>query len=190
RSWPFWAVMGVIAALVAMFTYGFTVNPKLVPSPLVGKPAPPFALKQLNGPGQVSLAELKGTPVILNFWASWCLACQDEAHVLEGAYRKYDEQAHQVRVIGVAIQDAPQPALEFAHKFGKTYFLALDNGAGEVSLSYGLYGVPETFFIDRQGRVFCKQIGPLTPQTIDRSVRQLMASDSPPPELDGCDHSL
>jgi cytochrome c biogenesis protein CcmG/thiol:disulfide interchange protein DsbE len=175
RSWKFWAVMGTLAALVALFTFGFTQDPKLVPSPLVGKAAPPFAVPQLNGPGRVELAELKGTPLILNFWASWCVACRDEAHVLQAAHLKYEQQEHRVRVVGIAIQDTPEKALAFAKRYGKTYFLALDNSKGEISMNYGLYGVPETFFIDAQGVVAFKQIGPVTPELIEAQVAKLAA---------------
>jgi len=175
RSWKFWAVMGTLAALVALFTFGFTQDPKLVPSPLVGKPAPLFAVQQLNGTGSVDLAALRGTPVILNFWASWCVACRDEAHVLEEAYLQFEQQEHRVRVVGIAIQDAPEQALAFAKHFGKTYFLALDTSKGEISMNYGLYGVPETFFIDADGQVAFKQIGPVTPELIRTQVTKLSA---------------
>ncbi len=173
RSWKFWAVMGTLAALVAMFTFGFTQDPKLVPSPLVGKPAPLLAVQQLNGPGRVVLAELKGTPVILNFWASWCVACREEAHVLQAAHLKYEQREHRVRVIGIAIQDTPELALAFAKRYGKTYFLALDNTKGEISMNYGLYGVPETFFIDAGGMIAFKQVGPVTPELIEAQMAKL-----------------
>lgn len=177
HSWKFWSVMGVLAALVAMFTVGFFKDPKFVPSPLIGKPAPPFAVAQLNGTGRVSLAELKGTPVVLNFWASWCVACREEAGVLQAAHLKFEQQEHRVRVIGIAIQDTPEPALAFAKRFGKTYFLALDNTKGDIGLSYGLYGVPETFFIDASGVIACKKIGPVTPQWIEERIRQPMCPE-------------
>ena len=167
--------MGVLAALVAMFTYGFANDPKFVPSPLIGKPAPAFSVAQLNGTGHVSLAELKGTPVILNFWASWCVACRDEASVLQAAYLKYEQQGHQVRVIGIAIQDTPEQALAFAKRFGKTYFLALDSSQGDIGLNYGLYGVPETFFIDADGRIAYKQVGAVSPELIQEQVQKLTA---------------
>jgi len=178
-SWKFWAVMGVLAALVAMFTFGFTTDPKLVPSPLVGKPAPAFGVTQLNGPARISLAELKGTPVILNFWASWCVACRDEARVLQAAYLKFDREEHRVRVIGIAIQDTPEQALAFAKRFGKTYFLGLDTPRGEISLNYGLYGVPETFFIDGEGKIVFKQVGAVTPELIQEQVRRLAPRPDP-----------
>jgi cytochrome c biogenesis protein CcmG/thiol:disulfide interchange protein DsbE len=176
RSWKFWAVMASLAGLVGLFVFGFTQDPKLVRSPLVGRDAPPFAVQRLNGAGSASLAEMRGTPVILNFWASWCVACREEALVLQQAHLKYEQQAHSVRVIGIAIQDTPEKALAFAKLFGKTYFLALDSAQGEISLNYGLYGVPETFFIDAAGRVAFKQIGAVTPALIDEQMRKFAAS--------------
>jgi len=175
-SWKFWTVIGVLLGMVALFSYGFTKDPKLVPSPLVGKAAPPFSVNQINGTGKVSLADLKGTPVILNFWASWCVACRDEATILQAAHMKYEEQEHKVRVIGIAIQDTPDKALAFAKHFGKTYFLGLDNDQGDISLSYGLYGVPETFFIDANGQIAYKQIGPVSEQGIAEQVAKLTGS--------------
>jgi cytochrome c biogenesis protein CcmG/thiol:disulfide interchange protein DsbE len=175
RSWKFWTVIAVLAGLVALFTSGFGKDPKLVPSPLVGKAAPPFAVERINGPGKIGLAELKGTPVILNFWASWCVACRDEAAILQAAHVKYELGQHKVRVIGIAIQDTPDKALAFAKRFGKTYFLGLDNAQGDISLSYGLYGVPETFFINGDGRIVYKQIGPVSEQWIDEQVAKLSA---------------
>jgi len=174
-SWKFWTVLGALAGLVALFTFGFGKDPKLVPSPLVGKAAPPFAVDRINGAGKISLADLKGTPVILNFWASWCVACREEAAILQAAHVKYELGQHKIRVIGIAIQDTPDKALAFAKRFGKTYFLGLDNGQGDISLSYGLYGVPETFFIDGDGRIAFKQIGPLTARAIDEQVAKLSA---------------
>jgi cytochrome c biogenesis protein CcmG, thiol:disulfide interchange protein DsbE len=176
KSWKFWSVMAVLAGLVALFSYGFTKDPKLVPSPLVGLAAPPFSVDQINGTGHADLASLKGTPFILNFWASWCMACQDEAAILEAAHRQYELNGHQIRVIGVAIQDTPDKALGFAKHFGKTYFLGLDDAQGDISLSYGLYGVPETFFVDGNGRIAFKQIGPVTKDVIDEQVAKLTAT--------------
>ncbi len=170
RSWKFWAVMAVLAALVLMFTIGFGLDPKYVPSPLVGKPAPAFDLARLGAPGRVSLEGLKGTPVILNFWASWCVACREEAHVLEAAHQEYG--AH-VKVVGIAIQDTADQALAFARKFGKTYTLALDTPQGDAGLNFGLYGVPETFFIDKQGMILYKQVGAVTPTVIETQLKRL-----------------
>ena len=170
--WPFWATMGSIVLVVLVLSYGFFIDPKLVPSPLVGKPAPLFTTNMLVSGEKLSLQDLRGQPVVLNFWASWCVACRDEAAVLEHAYQVYGPQG--LRVIGIAIQDTPEKALAFAQRFGKTYTLALDNNAGEIGLNYGLYGVPETFFIDREGLIRYKHVGAVTPDMVATQAQQLL----------------
>jgi cytochrome c biogenesis protein CcmG/thiol:disulfide interchange protein DsbE len=175
KSWTFWAVLAGILAVVGLFAYGFTVDPKLVRSPLIGQPAPDFTVTRLGGEEMLRLADLRGTPVILNFWASWCLACRDEAALLEELHRRHTD----MRVIGIAIQDTPENAQAFARKFGKTYFLALDNDSGDIALSYGLYGVPETFFIDGSGIIRDKQVGAVTREGLAAQVRALTAPRPP-----------
>ena len=182
RSYKAWwvagfvAVMAVIAGMTALFVFGFTVNPKLVKSPLVQRPAPGFAVAEMNTGERVTLESLRGTPFLLNFWASWCVACRDEAHLLEAAYREWGQDPKVFRVIGIAIQDTPEEARKFAQHFGKTYYLALDDTAGDVSLNYGLYGVPETFFVDAQGIIRYKQIGAVTEDVLSTWIPKLIAS--------------
>ena len=174
RSWKFWLVLAAIGAVLALFTYGFTVDPKLVRSPLIGKPAPDFTATLLTG-GKLSLAELRGTPVILNFWASWCVACRDEAHVLQESHRKFEQNGGKLRVIGIAIQDTPDAARGFAKKYGKTYTLALDSTDGQIALDYGVYGVPETYFIGADGVIHDKYVGPLNFAKISAQANALIA---------------
>lgn len=175
RSWKFWLVLVAISGVVGLFVYGFTVDPKLVKSPLLGKPAPGFAITRIGSGERLTLGDLRGKPLILNFWASWCAACREEAHVLQATHTLYEEQQQKVRVVGIAIQDTESKAMAFARKFGKTYFLALDDDAGDISLSYGIYGVPETFFIDAEGIIRYKQVGPVTPEVIEQQVESLLA---------------
>ena len=174
-SWKFWVVMAAIAGLTGLFVFGFTVNPKLVLSPLVERPAPGFAVTELNTGQPLDLESLKGTPFLLNFWASWCVACRDEARLLEAAHRRWGQDG-KFRVIGIAVQDQPEEARKFARRFGKTYFLALDNSAGDISLNYGLYGVPESFFVDAQGIIRYKQIGAMTEQVLSEQIPKLIVS--------------
>lgn len=174
KSWKFWAVMGVIAGVSGLFFYGFTLDPKLVKSPLLNKPAPEFTMPLLGQNKSLSLKDLRGKPVILNFWASWCQACKAEALVLQAAYLRYDKGQQKIRVIGVAIQDKPKDAIAFAKRYGKTYTLGLDNEAGDISLSYGLYGVPETFFIDGKGIIRFKHVGAVTTEIIKKRVEKML----------------
>lgn len=176
RSWKFWSVMAVIAGLSAMFVYGFGKNPKLVPSPLVHKPAPGFSVTEIDTGQKISLDSLKGTPFVLNFFASWCVSCREEAHLLEQAYLRWGQDPSKLRVIGIAVQDTPEKARAFAKRYGKTYFLGLDDAAGDISLNYGIYGVPETFFVNAQGIIQYKQIGPVTEAVLEREIPKLIAS--------------
>ncbi|MCZ6552364.1 MAG: redoxin family protein [SAR324 cluster bacterium] len=177
-SWKFWAVLGGIAVVVGLFAYGFTVDPNFVQSPLVGGPAPPFRVAGLDGRPPLSLNDLRGTPVVLNFWASWCVACRDEAAILQEAHLRYEKEANVLRVVGIAIQDTPEKAVAFAKRFGKTYYLGLDTPSGEASLAYGLYGVPETFLLAADGTVLDKRIGPVTRAGLAEWVARISGPDS------------
>ena len=174
-SWKFWAVLASIGGLVGLFIFGFTTNPRLVKSPLVGKPAPDFTITRLGGTEQITLSELRGTPVILNFWASWCAACRDEAPVFKSAHQRYEIEGRKLRVIGIAIQDTEEKAMGFAKRFGKKYFLGMDSPEGDISLNYGLYGVPETFFIDVNGIINYKHIGAVTYEDMEKQVQVLLS---------------
>lgn len=175
KSWKFWLVIGSIAGLTVLFIVGFGFDPKYVPSPLVGRKAPPFEVASMVTGEKVSLESLRGTPVLLNFWASWCVACRDEAKVLEAAHRKYGGDPSKFRVIGIAIQDTPEAAMGFARRFGKTYYLALDTPEGEHALNYGLYGVPESFLIGADGTILHKVIGPVTESMVQEKIPALIA---------------
>lgn len=173
-SWKFWTVMLAIGGLAGLFAFGFTRNPKIVQSPLVEQPAPGFTAVEMNTGEQISLETLRGTPFLLNFWASWCTACKEEAPFLEAAYERYEQAGRGVRVIGIAIQDTLDDARRFARTYGKQYFLALDNERGDISLNWGLYGVPETFFVDARGIIAHKHIGPLTWPVLQEQLDRLL----------------
>ena len=147
-----------LIALLALLTWGVVKPPSNVASPLAGKPATDFAVETFDG-RRVSLAQFRGRPVVLNFFASWCLACRDEALVLEEGWQKYGPRG--AVFIGVAVSDRREDSLAFIRRYGKTYLLAPDTG-GAISLDYGLFGVPETVFISPEGRILEKTIGPVT----------------------------
>ncbi len=160
--------------VIILLAYGFRTDPRAIPSPLVQKPAPIFRLAAYGGP-EVSLDNLKGKPVLLNFWASWCYpACYEEAPPLEATWQKYKDQG--LVMLGVDIQDKEADAKEFLSRFGYTFPNGPDPG-GKISIDYGVYGVPETFFIDRKGRIAYKQVGGLTPEIIEAQVRALLRSE-------------
>ncbi|HEY7782109.1 MAG TPA: TlpA disulfide reductase family protein [Ktedonobacterales bacterium] len=144
------------------------------PSPLVGHRAPDFTLAVLNGtPGQrVHLADLKGHPVIVNFWASWCQPCQEESPILEAAWQRY--KANGIIIIGVSYQDKPADSLGFLKQYGITYLVGLDDADGAIAVAYGVSGVPETAFIDRSGVVAQKVGGPLDDATLAHAIQRIL----------------
>jgi cytochrome c biogenesis protein CcmG/thiol:disulfide interchange protein DsbE len=167
--------LGIVPLLV-LLAYGFKTDPKTVPSPLVAKEAPPFALKLFDG-GSLTLQDLRGKVVVVNFWASWCYpACYEEAPLLEGAWRAYKEKG--VVIVGVNIQDTEQGAREFMKRFSFTF----PNGPdpkGKISIDYGVYGVPETFFVDQEGRIAYKHVGALTAEILSRQIQKLLGRHIP-----------
>ena len=167
-----WAIPLATVPLLLLLGYGFRTNPREVPSPLIGKPAAPFTLVTFDG-GQISLEALRGQVAVVNFWASWCYpACYEEAPALERAWTTYRDKG--VVMIGINIQDKEEPAKKFLAQFGHTFPNAPDP-AGRVAVDYGVYGVPETFFIDRAGRVRWKHVGAVTDGIFKVQVEALLA---------------
>jgi cytochrome c biogenesis protein CcmG/thiol:disulfide interchange protein DsbE len=166
-----WLIPLSVVPVLALLAYGFRVNPHDIPSPLVGRPAAPFVLRTFDG-RDLSLASLRGRVVVLNFWASWCYpACYEEAPALERSWRAYRDR--EVSVVGVAIQDQPDAARKFIADFSLSFPNAPDPD-GKVSVDYGVYGVPETFFIDRAGRIRRKQTGAVSDDLFRREVEKLL----------------
>jgi cytochrome c biogenesis protein CcmG/thiol:disulfide interchange protein DsbE len=124
--------------------------------PVTARPAPPFTLPLFEG-GQFDLAAQRGTPVLINFWASWCIPCEEEAAVLEAMSKAYQGR---VSFIGVNVQDTDPLARAFLRRFGVTYPNGRD-ATGSVAVEYGMSGVPETYFVDRNGQLVRKWQGPL-----------------------------
>ena len=168
----FWISWISIVGLIAIFGFGFTTDPKKVPSPLIGRLAPNFVVRQLDGEKLIKLSDIK-TPVVLNFWASWCVECRSEAHILETFHQEQQKSNQPFKVLGISIQDSEENAKAFARQLGKTYFLALDDPSGNIALDYGIYGVPETFFIDAKGIIYHKQIGSVTATILKQQKKSL-----------------
>jgi cytochrome c biogenesis protein CcmG, thiol:disulfide interchange protein DsbE len=180
-----WLIPLAALPVVGLLAYGVRTDPRAVPSPLVGRPAPSFELTAFDG-RQMSLEAHRGKVVVLNFWASWCYpACYEEAPVLQEAWRRSEDQG--VVMLGVAIQDKEQASKEFIQRFGLTFPNAPDP-AGKVSIDYGVYGVPETFVIDRRGTIRKKHVGVVTEAVIRESVEPLLregAATGGAPGIDG-----
>jgi cytochrome c biogenesis protein CcmG, thiol:disulfide interchange protein DsbE len=149
--------LAMVAGLLALLVWRLTHESH---APKIGGPAPAFSLKRLDGGGTVGLASLRGKPIVLNFWASWCPPCKAEAAALETAYRQYKRQG--VVFLGIDYHDVSSDARRFLSHHGVTY-ATLEDGSGMVGDRYGLFAVPETFFVDRHGRLVGFHIkGPIT----------------------------
>jgi cytochrome c biogenesis protein CcmG/thiol:disulfide interchange protein DsbE len=161
-------VVAVLAGIVALFAWALSREQTLA-SPLIGKPAPAFSMPLYAADSTISLAGLRGTPVVLNFWASWCLSCRDEARVLEAGWQRHGPG---VAFVGIAVNDEADAAKAFIRRYGKTYLLGADVD-GSAAVDYGLYGVPETFFIGRDGTILGRHIGPLSTEELDQRIAEL-----------------
>jgi cytochrome c biogenesis protein CcmG, thiol:disulfide interchange protein DsbE len=161
----------VLFVVLALFlARGLQLNPREVPSPLIDKPAPTFQLAQLHKEN-LSLAtkDMLGKVWILNVWASWCVACLDEHPVLiEYAKNKT------VALIGLNYKDGRPEALRWLTRHGNPYDLSIVDADGRVGIDYGVYGVPETFVIDKQGVIRYKRIGPVTPDILKDEIAPLL----------------
>lgn len=182
KIWQFWSVMAAITFTTGLLAYGFWLDPRLVKSPLIDQPVPSFSVREMNTGEPLGSASLKGTAYMLNFWGSWCPACRDEARLLEAANLKWGKDPKRFRVVGIAFNDTLEAARAFARRFGKTFYLALDDEQGTVILNFGLYGAPETFFVDQAGIVRFKKVGALTWEEIEEQVTLLLKKGEDKPE--------
>jgi len=148
--------LGCVAVLLALLVWQLGNQQH---APRVGAVAPAFTLHRLDGPGKVSLASYRGRPVVLNFWASWCQPCKSEAKVLERAWASYRNRG--VVFLGVDYHDLASDARRFVSAHALT-FTMLEDGSGKVTGSYGISQVPETYVLNRQGRVVAHLAGPIT----------------------------
>jgi len=177
------ATIAMLAAvpLIALFAFGFTRNPGEIPSPLPGRDAPAWALA-VFAPGESPLArpvgdtlrlhDLLGKVVVLNFWASWCLACRDEHVSLSETARHYADRPAQF--IGVLYNDRPAAGTRWiADMGGQSYPSVVDPGA-RTAIDYGLYGVPETFIVDTKGRIAYKHLGPISERVLRQWIDSLL----------------
>ena len=161
------AVFGIL--LVFLFV-GLGLNPREVPSPLVNKPAPAFQLNQLHKPdAPFAHKDMAGKVWLLNVWASWCVACREEHPVLVELAKK-----NVLPIVGLNYKDKPEEGRAWLKQFGDPYTLSVMDRDGRVGIDFGVYGVPETFLIDKQGVIRFKQIGPVTPAVLEKKILPLV----------------
>jgi cytochrome c biogenesis protein CcmG, thiol:disulfide interchange protein DsbE len=177
------AVMGagVSLPIIALLAYGMTIDPKALPSTLPGRPAPEFALRIMDStpPDTVRLSDHRGDVVVLNFWASWCLECRVEHSDLSLAATTY--ASHGVKFYGILYSDSEGNGRSWIRDMGGQAYPALIDDRSRTAISYGLYGVPETFVIDQEGRVVHKQIGPITARQLSSIIEPLLAVEPTEP---------
>ncbi len=168
--WSRYLPLAVFGVLVVFFAIGLTMNPRNIPSPLIGKAVPEFDLPAVKGRKLgLSAADLRGEVSIVNVFASWCLACRDEHPLLMQL-----AASGAVPIHGLNYKDKPDDAARWLDDLGDPYTRTGADVSGQVGIEWGVYGVPETFVIDRGGRIAYKHIGPVTPQTLDDTLLPLI----------------
>ena len=176
-----WIKLGLlilfVPGMIGLLAYGFMRDARYIQSPLVARQAPSFTLTLFDGK-VVRLADCRGKAVLVNFWASWCVPCRAEAAALESAWQKYMDRG--VVFIGVNIQDKEEDARAFMREFGISYLNGRDE-SGKVAIDYGVWGIPETFFIDPQGRITYKHAGelrsPIIGAKLDEALKDTVSAE-------------
>ena len=174
RSWPMALPLLAFAALAAIFWFRLgSGDPSHIPSALIGRPAPQTALPPLAGlvdngaqvPG-LDPVVFKGKISVVNVWASWCVPCHDEAPLLTELARD-----KRLQIVGINYKDAPDNARRFLGRYGNPFGIVGVDGNGRASIEWGVYGVPETFIVGRQGTIVYKLVGPVTPANFDTVLK-------------------
>lgn len=156
--------------LAAFLLVGLTLNPRQVPSPLIDKPAPIFQLNHLHEPDRLmSSKDNLGKVWLLNVWASWCVACRDEHPLLVQL-----ANSGIVPIYGLNYKDERTTALQWLKRYGDPYMISIVDPDGKVGIDYGVYGVPETYVIDKKGIIRHKQIGPVTVDSLQKTIIPLI----------------
>jgi cytochrome c biogenesis protein CcmG/thiol:disulfide interchange protein DsbE len=166
RAW----VPAIFIVLLVLLAAGLTLNPREVPSPLVGKAAPPFELPLLREPDKVFASkERLGSVWLLNVWASWCVSCRDEHPVLLEF-----SKSSALPLYGLNYKDKREDGLRWLATYGDPYRLSVVDAQGRIGIDYGVYGVPETYVIDKRGVIRYKQIGPVTREIMVQKILPLV----------------
>jgi cytochrome c biogenesis protein CcmG/thiol:disulfide interchange protein DsbE len=162
--------LALFGVLVVFLAVGLRLDPHEVPSPLVNKPAPAFKVTQLEQPElQFAAEDLKGKVWLFNVWASWCVACRQEHPVLMQFARQ-----QMIPIIGLDYKDQRKDALGVLKRSGNPYDIVAFDGDGRVGIDYGVYGVPESYLIDKAGVIRYKHIGPITAEALEKTIIPLI----------------
>ena len=165
-----YTAVALILGLALVLTLAFRRDPHDIRTGTVGKPAPAFTLPDLSGSGTISLERYKGKVVILNFWASWCVPCKEENPALVEVWERYRDT--DVILLGIVFQDSTAAARAYTARLGNTWPSAVDE-SGQVALSYGVFGPPETYFIGADGIIAGRHIGPIDAPTLINGIETL-----------------
>ena len=164
--------LGIFLVLAVFLGVGLTLNPRLLPSPLIGKSMPEFSLERLDDAAQlVQSPQIFGEPALLNVWASWCVACRQEHPLLMSLAKKTD-----VPIIGLNYKDQRLDAQGWLARYGNPYQFSAYDHRGKVGIDLGVYGVPETFVVDGRGIIQYKHVGPVTEAVLKEQILPLIAS--------------
>ena len=164
--------MALFALLIGFLAVGLKRDPRDVPSPLVGKPAPAFTLPLLVGDKTLKTSDMLGKVWLLNVWASWCVSCRDEHPVLVKFVRS--GTMPEILLVGLNYKDQTADANAWLARFGNPYTLSLVDADGRVGIDYGVYGVPETYVIDKRGVIRMKHTGPISEQSLAGRIVPLL----------------
>jgi cytochrome c biogenesis protein CcmG/thiol:disulfide interchange protein DsbE len=163
--------VGLFAVLVGFLYFGLGRDKETLPSPLIGKAAPVFELTRLDDPSKTfSNAELAGKPYVLNVWGSWCIGCRQEHGALLEIARRGE-----IPIIGLNYNDDREAALNWLQQLGDPYVLSAFDGEGRVGIDWGVYGAPETFLVDANGKVIKKHVAPITVEIWEQEFVPLLA---------------
>jgi cytochrome c biogenesis protein CcmG/thiol:disulfide interchange protein DsbE len=171
RGWHV-AIIVVVLGLIALFYVGLGLDPRSLPSVLVGTPAPAFSGPEVHQGDLLSLDDFKGKVIVVNFWASWCQECRLEHANLLAIHRRFQADPNFV-MLGIDYQDGVDDARKFLETFGSSYPHVRDP-KGSIAIDYGVYGVPETFVIDPQGVIRYKQVGPIVGQAYSHIMEKVI----------------
>jgi cytochrome c biogenesis protein CcmG/thiol:disulfide interchange protein DsbE len=168
----------IAIAMVVVFSRGFGKDPSLIKSPLIGQPVPNDTLSYLEGEGTLNLADNQTNVMVVNFFASWCFPCRQEHSIISAAAAEY--AGAPVEFVGIVYQDKPQSAIDFLDSFGRAEGMQyVVDPESRVAIDFGVFGVPETFFVAPDGTILAKKVGPISTFEITNTINTILAGGTP-----------